>query len=576
MSDFVVKKVNVSDEYESFVLEQTLTQTLVDDGHVIIDAPTKNKFVDKDIHIDLTVPSASDPALSITDLTGSLSMGEASNGIYSPVVSLAGNAAIEDAGWITAGNHAVSDSSVAIGTVNQSTLKNGTTAIASGDDVVPAVSDDQTIHISEGYNAARTVVVKSMDSADTQKATVASANLSVSTADLTIAYDNANGGFDVTGSKTIAAPSVTTPGFISTTAGTKNSGTATIAADLDEIAIGVSASDKKVTPVLARAAITEVGIIDAASGAGNTTAPSGGVYVKVGAAAVADTITATPIVTAAGYGTTEHSQATDKTINVGANAAADLYVPITEGTVAAQGATISSVTPAYNSTAGNFDITGYADIPAPTASTAGYVGGGAGTLSGLTDGAEVDASLAKIAIGATISGGSAVTPAISKTGGNVDASAATTTQPASGFYVTVNTDADSSTVTAAAAVTSNGYGTTTSGQYTTAGDSKTITVNAAGATYIPITAATFANSGTNGESYTDISNGGPVLVSGDYLYINKGYTDNVKISLETLVPNGSDIKGHSEYILSGHNAYDNDGVLVAGSIPTYNGSYTIG
>ena len=85
-----------------------------------------------------------------------------------------------------------------------------------------------------------------------------------------------------------------------------------------------------------------------------------------------------------------------------------------------------------------------------------------------------------------------------------------------------------------------------------------------------VAAATFANEGTSGSSYVDISGttSAPVLVSGDYLYINKGYTDNLKISLAKLVPDGSDVKGHGEYLLSGHSAYDDDGTLVAGTIPT--------
>lgn len=92
-----------------------------------------------------------------------------------------------------------------------------------------------------------------------------------------------------------------------------------------------------------------------------------------------------------------------------------------------------------------------------------------------------------------------------------------------------------------------------------------------------IDAAAFKNSATSGKTYVDISGttAAPVLVAGDYLYIDAGYTDNLKISLAKLVPDGSDVKGHSEYILSGHSAYDNDGTLVAGSIPTYDGSYTI-
>ena len=92
-----------------------------------------------------------------------------------------------------------------------------------------------------------------------------------------------------------------------------------------------------------------------------------------------------------------------------------------------------------------------------------------------------------------------------------------------------------------------------------------------------ISAAAFKNSATSGHTYVDISatTAAPVLVAGDYLYIDAGYTDDLKISLAKLVPDGSDVKGHSEYILSGHSAYDNDGTLVAGSITTYDGSYTI-
>lgn len=89
--------------------------------------------------------------------------------------------------------------------------------------------------------------------------------------------------------------------------------------------------------------------------------------------------------------------------------------------------------------------------------------------------------------------------------------------------------------------------------------------------------ATFNNSASSGVSYVDISGttSAPVLVSGDYLYIDAGWTDAVKISLAKLVPDGSDVKGHSEYLLQGHSAYDDDGTLVAGSIPTYDGSYTV-
>jgi len=65
------------------------------------------------------------------------------------------------------------------------------------------------------------------------------------------------------------------------------------------------------------------------------------------------------------------------------------------------------------------------------------------------------------------------------------------------------------------------------------------------------------------------------LVSGDYLYINAGYVENSKISLAQLVPDGASATLTGDYILSGYSAYDNSGALVAGTIGTYDGTYTI-
>ena len=83
-----------------------------------------------------------------------------------------------------------------------------------------------------------------------------------------------------------------------------------------------------------------------------------------------------------------------------------------------------------------------------------------------------------------------------------------------------------------------------------------------------------AASGKTDASYVDISgtNAAPVLVSGSYLYINSGYIDNVKISLAKLVPNDASVtavvNGTSPLILSGETAYDKEGNLITGSIPS--------
>lgn len=75
-----------------------------------------------------------------------------------------------------------------------------------------------------------------------------------------------------------------------------------------------------------------------------------------------------------------------------------------------------------------------------------------------------------------------------------------------------------------------------------------------------------------GSSY--IENTTAVVPSGGWLTLTAGYYSATKISLATLVPNGSNVAGHADYLLAGKTAYDNDGVLVTGSIQTYDGTYT--
>ena len=467
---------------------------------------TKNKFVDKNIEVNITTPAAAAPELAVTDNTGALNMGDATAGVYSPTANISGNVSVDTAGWITTGNKAVSDTGVVVGTVNQSTLSNGVTPISSGDTVTPDVSNTQTINISEGYNGARTVVVDAMENG--QAATVSSSNATVDT--LTFTADDSNNEFDITGSATIAAPTVNTAGFISSTKGTKNSGTASVTASVDQVTVGADVSGTaKVTPVISRAAAdTGDTYVEAGTGTATTTKPNSGAYVRVKTAAASNNLTSTGKVTAAGYGTTTSYQtATATTTEVGANASADTYVPVAAGAVASSTAEIGTVSVSYDSTAGNFDVTGAANIPAPTVSTAGYVGNGVGTMSGATGGATVDASIAKIGIAADLTGTGTKKPVIAKSAAtNVAAEAATTSQPASGYYVAVSSPANTGTVQATAAVTSAGYGTTTAGQYTTTPSSNlTVGAEASDTTYIPLASAGFYNEEQSGHTYSDIS-----------------------------------------------------------------------
>lgn len=81
--------------------------------------------------------------------------------------------------------------------------------------------------------------------------------------------------------------------------------------------------------------------------------------------------------------------------------------------------------------------------------------------------------------------------------------------------------------------------------------------------------ASFSNTATSGTTYTDYSSSAPVLKSDDYLYINAGYTPARKISLAKLVPdNASGASAIQSGMLQTVSAYDNDGKLVTGNIPS--------
>ena len=99
-------------------------------------------------------------------------------------------------------------------------------------------------------------------------------------------------------------------------------------------------------------------------------------------------------------------------------------------------------------------------------------------------------------------------------------------------------------------------------------DKTTPSVSVNGDSYYPIDAATLANAGTADKVYAEET--GPVLVSGDYLYINKGYIGDTKIPLADLVPNEANVSagidGNSNLIYKTVSVYDKDGALIAGTM----------
>lgn len=84
-----------------------------------------------------------------------------------------------------------------------------------------------------------------------------------------------------------------------------------------------------------------------------------------------------------------------------------------------------------------------------------------------------------------------------------------------------------------------------------------------------ITPATFSNRGTIGVTYIDISNtpAAPVLTTTDgFLYINRGYVDNLKINFGTLIPDDEITVKDSDEVENGKTTIDSDGNLITGTI----------
>lgn len=652
---------------------------------------TQNKFLDANIAVRAHTNAAGALTLALTDITTGLSMGSASGGKYSPTVQASGTVTPASAGWITATAVNVTDNSFAIGTINQSILKNGTTTINSGATVNPAASS-QTINISEGYNTARTVIIGPVSAGP--KGTIKSGTASLGT--LTYAYNSDNTNFTITGTASITAPTVPTAGYVSSDAnasvgGTKQTNSNTVTQSVDVVTVG-SVQDgtfTKAKPVLTRTAKNSGSWVDAAKGSETSGTTANKPYVQVDAAAVDAYLKTKGSVTADGYGTTSvFNTASSLSTNVGTQVADTIYIPIKEATIKSPDTTATIGNPTHQSSGTNankFTISVTGTIAVPTVSAEGYINNTTNIGTKQTGSISGTKVLNKVTVGATITDGSSgtVTPVISRTAKPTDdtwtdaaSGAATDTKPTSGPYVQVNAPAITKNISVNGTVTGEGYGTTS--LYNQAATALSITAGSAAAVtkYIPITSAsgyrlnvtsisgssdvtigtlntttnkypikasnvsvtgtlsastngwfssgsatdsdtdnvtignmnkaTFTVNGRTvycngagyvpegstssyvgqiptgtisavstdpGSSYTN--NTSLVLESGGWLRLTAGYYSATRISLATLVPDGSNIKGHSEYLLVGKTAYDNDGTLVTGTIETYKGEYTI-
>lgn len=332
---------------------------------------------------------------------------------------------------------------------------------------------------------------------------------------------------------------------------------------------------------MANATADTAWIIDGINIAGDdktVTLPTAGTYVdrNIQVKITAPT-TVTPNKTSIGYGESA-------TIGAGYTAGATITNSVGAGTVHATPTTATTITASVGDTAnadGSYPITGNKTVtPGIVVDTAGYVSSTVGTK---TSGKAVSAS------------GSVAGSTLSAT--QITPGAEQTVTIGAGYYPTdrtVTVKAASTGTAGAAAVETgqsisvSGSGTPTknaSGKYevsvsgsntitgkvTTSGyvtkDNAITSANVSASGKATINAASIGTSTTNpGSAYTE--NTTAIVPSGGYLKIDAGYIPATKISLATLVPDGtSDKPAANGCMLAGYKAYDKDGTLLTGTIP---------
>ena len=520
---------------ERWILEQTtalastVTQLLA----------TENKFLDKNIIVKTITPAAGAATLTVADNTGNVTIGEASGGKYSLSTSITGQMTFASAGWVTTAGQSAADSSVVVGLINQSELKNGSTIITSGSDIVP-IATDQTIHITEGYEGARTLIVKGLSSASSAAATVSGTTLA------------------------------TLPTLAHTASAQSNKVQITVAPTTS-----TSTIDKYYVAVTPTAPATTITLTKTINTAGYLSSDS--------------QITASA-------GTTANSQLYYIPLVTGSVSASINAVTITptlaNNTTAINGKTRITVTPTQNSN--NIDeyyvaVTATApatEVTLSTSTTSGYVTSDdvSATSGNTTQG--TNTYYLPIASGSKSAGA-----------GSVSASSTTialtqeNSQPASGHYFST-TGSGTANIGAgwyneATTQTSNNatkYYSIPDATFTTSNG----TVIASTAGYVDAqteVAAVGTGSLSTGltnkssQGYTTLADSSVVIPTDDqgnggYLYIAPGYYGATQISLGTLIPDNPSDDAVSANILSGYEAFTTDGKRLVGSISTYDGTYT--
>ena len=266
----------------------------------------------------LNVGIASAPVLSLTDQSATeITIGTLSAGKYPLSTSLSGNVNIASAGYISAGNKVVSDSSVAVGYINELSA----TSVAVGSTEIPILTFGYGYEakLSAGYTPGGYI-----------RSTIGAATFSTSVSGPTVTVNCGTAGY--TGATLVGSGTVSNGAYHSTVL--SNGGN-----DFTPIigAFGSAGTDYNVS----------IGTI-------TTTKPTSGYYMAMSSGSqTSKTITAGAEITTSGYLT---AGSTTSELNINLLSSGAYYIPITSGTYTAAISSGGSFTPSIASDGASSNI----------------------------------------------------------------------------------------------------------------------------------------------------------------------------------------------------------------------------
>lgn len=525
----------------------TLNLSATASGSQTVLLATENKFVDKNISIKFNVAEAATPALVMNDSTAAVTVSTTANsGVFTLTNSLSGKTTYGTAGWITKnGLAAATDTSVQVGTIPQSTMAIGAVDLANAGEITPSTTANQTVTISAGYEAQRTIIVKSM-SAGTPAAATVTASKQATVPTLTNTASAQNNKTQITVSPTTATTGISKY-YIAVTANAPATNFA--ASNFTKTINTAGYLDKPAQITIADNAI-------------KTTANSSLFYLPIDTASATVTLSGTATTPTATSSTAALSGKTRLT-GTPSNSATGIstyYIPFTVNAPATNNITANKVinTNGYVDNVDQITVSG--SVSASNATyympiTTGELKANAGTVNADTTDGGVSAT-----VGANVPSGFYIKITGSgqvgvQTAGWVPTSATQNSNTAT-KYISLNTAEMSQNQTTGTVSVSEGY-------------------VPSGGLSLNIERGSI-NSGTTSKENDGYVNNNTVVPEKGYLYINAGYHPNTQISLATLIPDDAEYSNAtSNQMLFGYEAYDTDGNKLVGTITTYLGTYTL-